>query len=195
MHQQSICRCVELVGIIHPNRAPELRNFKVIYKHCFHLLVFSFFVFGCASVVSVSEHQKANFNINDTVTVICKTNDWLNLQGELEHLLLARGYDVVSQEVAVQKAKSDIDVNYDNNKVQGEIESYDTTELRSIYSLTFSYSSTLGGIFSNPKIEKLYGSLIDLRTGKVVKSLKIHRSSWSFKSNSALLEELVDRMQ
>ena len=183
-----------LVDTIHPNRAPELRIFKVICKCCFHFLLFPIFVFGCASVVSVNEHQKANFNINDTVTVICKTNDWLNLQGELEHLLLARGYDVVSQEVAVQKAKSGIDVNYSDNKVQGEIESYNTTELRSIYSLTFSYSSTLGGLFSNPKIEKLYGSLIDLRTGKVVKSLKIDRSAWSFKGNSAFLEELVNQM-
>ena len=165
------------------------------YKHRFHLLVFAIFVSGCSGVVSVTEHQKANFNINDTVTVICKTNDWLSLQGELEHLLLARGYDVVSQEVAVRKAKSDIDMNYNNNKAQGGVESYNTMELRSVYSLTFSYSSTLGGIFSDPKITKLYGSLIDLRTGKVVKSLKIHRSRWSLKGNSALLEDLVDQMQ
>jgi hypothetical protein len=167
----------------------------VNYKHCFCLLAFAIFVSGCSFIVSVTEHQKANFNINDTVTVICKTGDPLVLSGELEHLLVSRGYDVVSQEVAVRKAKSDIDMNYGNNKVQGGIESYDTTELRSVYSLTFSYSSTLGGLFSNPKIEKLYGSLIDLRTGRVVKSLKIHRGPLSLKDNSELLEKLVNRMQ
>ena len=140
-------------------------------------MAFAIFVSGCASVVSVNEHQKANFNINDTVTVICKTRDWLGVQGELEHLLLARGYDVVSQEAAVRKAKSDINMNYSNNKTQGGIESYNTTELKSVYSLTFSYSSTLDGIFTTPKIAKLYGSLIDLRTGRVVKSLKIDRSA------------------
>ena len=164
------------------------------YKCRFHLLVFAIFVSGCSSVVSVTEHQKVNFNANDTVTVICKTNDHLQLQGELEHLLLARGYDVVSEEVAVWKAKSDISMNYGNNKVQGRIESYNTTELGSVYALTFSYSSGFDGIFRESKIIKLYGSLIDLRTGKVVKSLKIDRSAWSSKGNSAFLEELVDQM-
>ncbi len=167
----------------------------MIYKHRFHLLVFAIFVSGCSSVVSVTEHQKASFNINDTVTVICKTGDPLVLSGELEHLLLARGYDVVSQEVAVRKAKSDIDMNYNNSRAQGGIESYNATELGSIYALTFSYSYVWDGIFRDPKITKLYGSLIDLRTGKVVKSLKINRSRWSLKGNSAFLEKLVNQMQ
>lgn len=163
------------------------------YKHRFYLLVFAIFVSGCAGVASVTEHQKVNFNANDTVTVICKSNDWLQLQGELEHLLLARGYDVVSEEVAVWKAKSDIDVNYGSNKVQGRIESYNTTELRSVYALTFSYSLHPGSALTEPRIRKLYGSLINLRTGKVVKSLKLS-ASWSWKGNSELLEELVDQM-
>ena len=167
----------------------------MIYKRRFHLLVFTIFVSGCSSVVSVTEHQKAIFNIKDTVTVICKTGDPLVLSGELEHLLVSRGYDVVSQEVAIRKAKSNINMDYNNNRVQGGIESYNTTELGSVYALTFSYSSRFDGVFSERKIIKLYGSLIDLRTGKVVKSLKIDRSIWSFKGNSAFLEELVDRMQ
>ncbi len=166
----------------------------MIYKHRFHLLVFAIFVSGCSSVVSVMEHQKASFNINDTVTVICKTGDPLVLSGELEHLLVSRGYDVVSQEVAVRKAKSNIDMNYNNSRAQGGIESYNTTELGSIYALTFSYSYVWDGIFGDV-ITKLYGSLIDLRTGKVVKSLKINRSRWSLKGNSAFLEKLVDQMQ
>ena len=160
-----------------------------------HLLVFAIFVSGCAGVASVTEHQKVSFNANDTVTVICKNYDLLQLQGEIEHLLLARGYDVVSEEVAVRKAKSDINMNYGNNKVQGRIESYNTTELGSVYALTFSYSSRFDGIFSERKIIKLYGSLIDLRTGRVVKSLKIDRSALSWKGNSELLEDLVDQMQ
>ena len=164
------------------------------YKHCFHLFVLVIFVSGCAApIVSVTEHQKANFNTNDTITVICKTYDPLNIQGELEHLLLARSYDVVSEEVAVRKAKSDIEMKYGNNTVQGGIESYNTTELRSIYALTFSYSDVWNGLLYGNQIKKLYGSLIDLRTGKVVKSLKIDRKS-SRKNDSAFLEELVDRM-
>jgi hypothetical protein len=188
---------VGLVDTTHPNRAPELRDFKVNYKHRFHLLIFAVFVSGCSSVVSVTEHQKANFNTNDAVTVICKTNDLLHLQGELEHLLLARGYDVVSEEVAVRKAKSNINMDYNNNRVQGGIESYNTTELGSVYALTFSYSYRFDGsiLHDSYKITQLYGSLIDLRTGKIAKSLKINRSIWSLKGNSEFLEKLLDQMQ
>jgi hypothetical protein len=185
---------VGLVDTTHPNRALELRDFKVNYKCRFHILVFAIFVSGCAApIVSITEHQKANFNTNDTITVICKTYDPMSIQGELEHLLLARGYDVVSEEVAVWKAKSDINMNYGNNKIQGGIESYNTTELGSVYALTFSYSDVWHGLLFGNQIKKLYGSLIDLRTGKVVKSLKIDRKS-SYKSDSAFLEELVNQM-
>lgn len=159
-----------------------------------HLLAFAVFVSGCAGVASVTEHQKVSFNANDTVTVICKNYDQLQLQGEFEHLLLARGYDVVSEEVAVRKAKSDISMNYGNNNIQGAIESYHTTEFRAVYALTFGYSLHPSGALTEPRIRKLYGSLIDLRTGKVVKSLKLS-ASWSWKGNSELLEDLVNQMQ
>ncbi len=167
----------------------------MVCKHCLHVLVFSIFLSGCASVVNVTEHQRAKFSKNDTVTVMCKIGDPLALAGELEHLLISRGYDVVSHDVAVRKAKLDVNMDYRNQQARGGIESYNVTELGSVYALTFSYSSRWDGIFSERKIIKLYGSLIDLRTGKVVKSLKIHRSLWSFKGNSAFLEELVDQMQ
>jgi len=125
---------------------------------------------------------------------VSSTNDPLQLQGELEHLLLAKGYDVVSEEVAVWKAKSDIVMNYDNDKVQGGIESYNITELRSVYALTIGYVRNYRNWGPSHEIQKLYGSLLNLRTGKVVKSLKIDRKG-SIKSDSALLEELVDQMQ
>ena len=166
----------------------------MVYKHCLHVLVFSIFLSGCGSVVSVIEHQRTKFSKNDTVTVVCKTGDPLVLAGELEHLLISRGYDIVSHEVAVRKAKLDVNMDYRNQQTRGGIESYNVTELGSVYALTFSYSSRWDGIFGEPKIVKLYGSLIDLRTGKVVKSLKIHRNFWSGKGNSAYLEELVDKM-
>ena len=159
------------------------------------LLSFLFLLVGCSSVVNVQHHKKTNFNIDDTVTVICKRDDRLGLQGELEHILLSRGYDVVSEEVAAKKAKLDVSVDHGNDKIKGGIEEYSTTEIQSVYALSFSYSSRFDGVFSEEKIVKLYGSLIDLRTGKIVKSLKIDRSMWSLKGNSAYLEALVDQMQ
>ncbi|MDD5217728.1 MAG: hypothetical protein PHN49_02930 [Candidatus Omnitrophica bacterium] len=149
---------------------------------------------GC-STVGVQEHAKAKFDKIDTVTVISTGVDNLGLQGELEYILLSRGYDVVSQEVASQKAKLDVDVDYSNNKVKGGAEVYKATEVKSVYVLSFAYSSRFDGQFREEKINKLYGSLIDLRTGKIVKSLKIERSIWALKGNTAFLEALVDQMQ
>ena len=55
---------------------------------------------------------------------MCRTLDPLGFTGELEHLLLARGFDVVSQEIAIRKAKLDIDINYSNQGARGGVESY-----------------------------------------------------------------------
>ena len=90
------------------------------YKCYFFLTTVAVFASGCAATISVIEHQKASFDKNGTVTVMCRTLDPLGFTGELEHLLLARSFDVVSQEVAIRKAKLDIDVNYNNQRARGK---------------------------------------------------------------------------
>ena len=95
--------------------------------------------------------------------------------------MLARGYNIVSEDVALRKAKLDVDVDYNKNKVRGGTESYQVRELMSIYSLT------LYG-----KVPIIYGSLINLRTGQIAKSIKIEAYSGSM---SEFVEVLIDKME
>ena len=111
-------------------------------KLAFHLLVFAVLVSGCAPpVISVPEHQRAYFSKNATVTVTMDKpfHDPLGFQGEFEHHLLAKGYNVVSEAVAVRKAKFDTNMDYNNNRAQGGSESYNVRELMSVYLLTLKY--------------------------------------------------------
>ncbi|MBF0361950.1 MAG: hypothetical protein HQK49_13120 [Oligoflexia bacterium] len=152
-------------------------------------------LYGCSSVVEVKEGKSIKFNSNETITVICRGKDELGLSGELEHILISQGFDVVSEEVAKNKAKTVIDVNLNNKKIEGTVEDYNVKELQSVYALSFSYTTAYDGLFSERKINKLHGSVIDLHTGKIIKSLKIERNSMSLKSNVEILEELVTQMK
>jgi hypothetical protein len=51
------------------------------------------------------------------------------------------------------------------------------------------------GAFSERKIKKLFGTLVDLESGKIIKSFKIDRSMWVFSGNSAFIEELADKLE
>ena len=149
---------------------------------------------GC-STVKVAAHKKVAFNRNESITVMCKGSDTLALTGELENLLLIRGYDVVSEDVARKLARTSIDVDLKNETIRGDIDQYNTTEVRSVYALTFNYSSRFDGALRERKIASLYASIIDLRTGRILKSLKLKRSIWALRGNDAYLERLIDQME
>jgi hypothetical protein len=136
---------------------------------------------ACSSIVSVTEHHKATFDKNSTVTVIAENSNLLRLKFELEHQLLARGYNIVSEDVALRKAKLDVNIDYNDNKERRGYESYQLRQLMSVYSLK------LYG-----KLPIVYGALIDLRTGQVIKSIKLESFSDSM---SRLVDSLINRME
>ena len=158
------------------------------------LVSLSILLAGCSSI-NVATHKNIAFQNNETITVICKGSDTLGLTGELENLLLARGYDVISEDVARKIARTSIDVDLKYEGVRGNIDQYNTTEVKSVYALTFNYSSRFDGALRERKIASLYGSLIDLKTGRIIKSLKVKRSMWALRGNDSYLEMLIDKMQ
>lgn len=175
---------------VHANLVTKLRTatFSAVF-----LSAFLFLVSGCSSV-KVAQHKTAHFDRNTTITVICKGHDELGVTGELESLLLELGYDVVSEDVARRMASTDIDVDTNDGRVRGSISKHRTIELKSVYALTFNYSSRFDGLLRERKIDALYGSLIDLRTGRILKSLKVKRSMWALAGNDAYLEMLINQM-
>lgn len=155
------------------------------------LLVIAILCIGCSGV-RVTTHQRASFNKNATVTVFCTSADPLGLRNTFEHILLSRGYDVVSREIAIAKSKLNVDLDLKNNRVKGGVESYRIQEIPSVYVLSFSYVTYYGVIET---MGPLYGSIIDLRTGRVVKSLKANKHMEILMSNHDLLETLVDELE
>ena len=145
------------------------------------ILLLTVSVCACAPTVntriSITEHHRVTFNKSSTITVTC-SGSLYNLKHELEHALLARGYNIVSEEVASTKDKINVDVDLNNTRKSAE--SYRVRELKSAYLLRFHGSSPV------------YGTLIDLETGQIVKSLKI--TTYGSYAPS-FVEELIDKME
>ncbi|RKU22968.1 hypothetical protein C6499_19225 [Candidatus Poribacteria bacterium] len=163
--------------------AGQERNVKMLRNLSLNLLlILSLFVSACSPpVISVTEHQKVTFNKDSTITIAAETMKLKRFRYELEHALLARGYNIVTREVAIMKSKLDVDLDLNDKKVVGDLESYHVTELNSVYSLTLYHDSTV-----------IYGTLTDLRTGHLVKSLKV---APNFQPLSTVCQMLIDRME
>ena len=84
------------------------------------------------------------------------------------------------------------DLDLKNGRVKGGVESYKIQEIPSVYVLSFSYTTYYGVIDT---MGPLYGSIIDLRTGRVVKSMKADKRMEMFISNHSILETLVDKLE
>lgn len=61
--------------------------------------VWLFLLVGCGTV-HVTMKPQTTFTKKSTITVVVQGSDPLNLQGKLEHLLLERGFEIISAAVA-----------------------------------------------------------------------------------------------
>lgn len=128
--------------------------------------------------------------ISATVTVTCKRNDHLGFREELEHRLVNRGYNVVSEDVARKAIVSEFGAVYRPGAVAGRVETFGEKQLRSVYALSFTYTTYLDG-----QMKTLQGSLIDLRTGRILRSMKVKRFGWAFFNGyDSYLDEFVNQI-
>ena len=127
-------------------------------------------VSGCARTYTISVTKNPNqvFYKSPAIMVEMASIDYLELEGEFEYQLLAKGFNVTSTAAGVTKTKYHADMDYNRGKAQGGRETYTVREVPAYYILRISYDHS---IYYDQL--KLYGSLRNLNTGRNILSLKI----------------------
>lgn len=168
------------------------------------LLAFLLPFFVACGTVSVAVKPNTTFTKQATVTVTVETNDPIGVQGKLEHLLLERGFEIVSQAVAEEKirlqseaeggvlAKGGTGVGQQATGVIGKTRSEQALsrvrQLKSTYILRFRYHSYWDLFYW--AFTTFNATVVDLRTGEVVASVNFSGD----RSVNSVLEEFVNKL-
>lgn len=145
---------------------------------------------GCAGTSTVTKRASANLVPASTITVVSRGVDSHNVQGQIEDILFRKGYNVVSETVARDqlKVKSDVVIEPGHGTVDTSVSH--VKEVRSVYLFSFSYATRpdfpQGEVFTS-----FTGSIIDLRTGQLVASLRFSQGAFGSKSMTSALERML----
>lgn len=159
------------------------------------LVIFS----SCATPANLSVNKTTKFNSTNTITVISRDKyDPVDISGKLENMLLNRGFSVVSEEVALEKAKTNSVIH--DGKFSSE--SYSAIELKSVYALKYKYTyahvKQEMGIKNKDIILEMSGNIVDLADGgKLVATFTYSHGLQSYnktKGVNDLLEALLVKL-
>jgi len=154
--------------------------------------------------VSVAVKPNTSFSKKGTITVVVERSDPLGVQGKLEHLLLERGFEIVSQAVAEEKVKLQSEseggllargsassgdyVAGAISKSRSEQALSKVRELKSTYIIRFKYQSYWDVFYW--AFTTFNATVVDLRTGEVVASVNFSGD----KSANSVLEEFANKL-
>ena len=148
---------------------------------------------GCTGTVHVSSEADTIYSPHCTIAVSCNSDDPLSIRQKLEHLLMSKGFNVVTERVAKVKA------NMQNRKytlVESEGGTFPerSKEMRSIYILHFSYEYYVVMSYKDYMFKKFSASLVDLKNGNVVASADFSQGSFGTKPVLSVLEDFVNKL-
>ncbi|MBU0568129.1 hypothetical protein KKC52_08800 [bacterium] len=168
------------------------------------LLVLLLFVLVSCGTVNVAIKPNTTFTKQGTITVVVESTDPIGVQGNLEHLLLEKGFEVVSQVVAEEKVKLQSESeggvlakgksNEDQytavvvGKSLSEQAVSRIRELKSTYILRFKYHSYWDVFYW--AFTTFNATVVDLRTGEVVASVNFSGD----RSANSVLEEFINKL-
>lgn len=158
---------------------------------------------GCGTV-NVAMKPQTTFTKNSTVTVVVQNSDRLGVQGKLEHLLLERGFEIISQAVAQEKLKLSSESNAriaargvsgageSAAAILGKNESEQSltrvTEVKSSYILRFHYHAYYDVFYW--AFTSFNATVVNLGTGEVVASVSFSGD----RSVDSVLEEFANKL-
>jgi len=124
--------------------------------------------------------------------------DRLQLRSKIENVLLGKGFEVISKDVAIEKSKRV--KNASEDRTSSKEESYKSIDVKSVYLLKFTYTyqqapKTVWQQKTKYVLEELNGSITDLADGgKLVASYSYKRGTKTDKEPEDVIEELISRL-
>ena len=152
------------------------------------ILVFLLLLSGCATEVELVIKPQAALTLKSSITVLPWEGDIYGTKEKIEHLLLAKGFNLISSKVALEKEIKAKSLPGENNpaKEKSRTERYKGRELKSEYSLHFKHTKTF---------LKFFGSVIRVSDGEIVVSADYRPSKFKHsKTPELILEEFVTKL-
>jgi len=164
---------------------------------------------GCGKV-NVVMKQHTTFTKNSTITIVVENDDKVGVQGKLEHLLLERGFEVLSEAVTLEKVKlqseSENGLAVKSKEVSGESAAAiigksrsekslsRVTEVKSSYILRFRYNAYEAHMMYSMIIYWAFttfnATVVNLDSGEVVASVNFSGD----RSVDSVLEEFANKL-
>ena len=154
--------------------------------------------------MNVIMKPQTTFTKNSTITVVMQSADQLGVQGKLEHLLLERGFEIVSEAVAQEKVKlrseSDTGIAAKSvttpsdsavvimGKSRSEQSLSKVTEMKSSYILRFRYHAYYDVFYW--AFTSFNATVVNLATGEVVVSVSFSGD----RSVNSVLKEFTNKL-
>lgn len=151
------------------------------------ILFFSFLFISCGSV-NVFVKPGTTFSKQTTITII-GGDDASNTKGELEFLLLSKGFNIVSESTAKTAVRYKDRIKGSdrfNNEFNAEV--YSIKELNSIYAMETNYSYYYDVFYY--AYRRFSARVTDLNTGEIVLTVSFSGD----RSVSSVLEDLVNQI-
>ncbi|MDR3286598.1 MAG: hypothetical protein LBT27_04070 [Prevotellaceae bacterium] len=159
------------------------------YKKNIFVLILSstiFFVLSSCGTMKVHVNKDNTYSRTNPITINRYSDDETGSLGELQFLLQSNGYRLMSYHAAKQA------LNFDSQRQSGTYhgEITNTTTVKSVYVLDFTYSYYYEMYLSYYKYSSFSASITDLRTGEIIMTATFRGK----KGCRAVLKEFVNKM-
>jgi len=159
----------------------------------FTMLIFILFIMTSCGVMQVTTKPGVTLSKNASITIV-QAEDQTGTVGELNHLLFAKGFNVIAYST-VKKAMKYKEANNGDNLINNttDAELYSVQELNSIYALELDYTyyyDMLYWAYTN-----FSARIIDLNTGEVVLSAYFRGDRAAHSVLSELANKISDQVK
>lgn len=152
------------------------------------IILLMFLINSCGSV-DLFVKPGTSFNKQTTITVLGSDYDGSNTKGQLEFLLLSRGFNIVSESAAKTAIRYKDKLQGSdrfNNEFSAEV--YSIKSLNSIYAMQTNYTSYYDMFFY--AYRNFTAKIIDLNTGEIVLTVNFSGD----RAVSSVLESLANQL-
>jgi hypothetical protein len=128
-----------------------------------------------------------------SITVIRPNEDPANVQGQLERLLLARGFRVISDAAGSTRIEAEAKSSHDSASATTTTSIGRVQRVRSEYALRYSYT-TRQGLGTNDVFQSFTATIVDLSTGALVAAADFSQGGLTGKQVGTVLREFVEQL-
>ena len=159
----------------------------------FFSLTTSTLMLACAHRTAVTLAPNAQLPAGASITVIRPDQDPANVQGQLERLLLVRGFRVVSDAVGNTRIEAEAKSSHDSASATTTASIGRVQRVRSEYALRYSYTTRMG-LGTNDVFQSFTATIVNLSTGALVAAADFSQGGLTGKQVGTVLREFVEQL-